>query len=135
MRPAAWAPLPPKDTGAVRECVDGFANRSNVTYNVYELAVPAPAHKYYLNTVNAHPPHRVDKIDDKFVFQVNAGSTMVFTFDDLNGGEIRNCTYSVPTSVHKTADGRTVTASATVPQPFNGNWFQLTVLDAKIIKR
>ena len=113
--------------------MDGFANKNSVTFNVWELSIPAPAAKYYLNANPTHPPHRVDIVDNRFTFQINAGSTISFTMDDLNGGEIRNCTNAITTSQFKTADGKAVTASTLVSQPFNGQWFQLTVLDAKVM--
>jgi len=126
-------PGQPAATAGMSECMDGFANKSDVQFNVWELNIPAPAKKYYLNSVPTHPPHRVDIVDNKFTFQVNAGSTITFTMDDLNGGEIRNCSNQIKTSKYKTAGGATITASDTVSQPYNGNWFQLTVLDAQVM--
>jgi hypothetical protein len=35
---------------------------------------------------------------------------------------------------YKTAGGMDVVASGTIEQPFNGQWFQLNVLDAKITR-
>jgi len=134
----AFEPGQPQSTISVAKCMDGFANSGSVTFNVYEFAVPAPAAKYYFNDVAQHPPHRVDKGDNKFTFTVNAGSAIKFTFDDLNGGEIRNCTNSVLQSTRTTApkspfgDSVPIKASATVPQPFNGSWFQLNVIDARV---
>jgi hypothetical protein len=59
-------------------------------------------------------------------------STIEFTMVDLNGGEIRNCSDKQAMSQYKTAGGRDVVASGTIEQPFNGQWFQLNVHDAKI---
>ena len=126
-------PGQPADTAGISTCADGFANKSDVQFNVWEFSVPAPAKKYYFNSVPVHPPHRVDLIDNKFTFQVTAGSTITFTMDDLNGGEIRNCSSKITTSKYKTVGGATITASTTVQQPYNGNWFQLTVLDATVM--
>jgi hypothetical protein len=122
-------------TAAMAECADGFANKGSVTFNIWELAIPDPARKVYFNSVLAHPPHRVDRVDNKFTIQVKAGTTLTFTFDDLNGGEIRNCTNIVAKSQYKTADGKTITASSTIAQPYNGNWLQLTVMNSKIVSR
>lgn len=133
-----FEPGQPQATTSVSKCVDGFANSSSVTFNVYELAVAAPAVKYYLNSVLTHPPHRVDKTDNKWTITVNAGTSIKFTFDDLNGGEIRNCTNSNTISKYTTAakspfgDSAPIKANATVAQPFNGNWFQLSVIDARV---
>lgn len=123
----------PASTVGILDCMDGYANKGSVTFNVWELNVSAPAKKYYLNGVPVHPPHRVDVSDNRFTFTVNAGSTLTFTMDDLNGGLIRNCTNKITTSKYKTADGAAVNAPASVSQPFNGQWFQLTVLDAKVV--
>jgi hypothetical protein len=134
----AFEPGQPQSTISVSKCMDGFANSASVTFNVYELAIPQPAAKYYLNSVQTHPPHRVDKADNKWTITVNSAQTLKFTFDDLNGGEIRNCVNSVTQSTRKTAasspfgDAVPIVASTSVAQPFNGNWFQLNVLDARV---
>lgn len=124
----------PASTVGMLDCMDGYANKGSVTFNVWELNIPAPAKKFYLNGVPVHPPHRVDVADNRFKFQVNAGTTITFTMDDLNGGLIRNCTNKITTSKYKTAAGAAVNAPASVQQPYNGQWFQLTVLDAKIVR-
>jgi hypothetical protein len=134
----AFEPGQPMGTISVAKCMDGFANTASVSFNLYEFLVPAPAAKYYFNVVQTHPPHRVDKSDNKFTFTVNAGTTIKFTFDDVNGGEIRNCTNSVAQSARTTApkspfgDSAVIKASTAVIQPFNGNWFQLNVIDARV---
>jgi hypothetical protein len=134
----AFEPNQPQSTISVSKCMDGFQNSSSVTFNVYEFAVPAPAAKYYFNSVATHPPHRVDPSDNKFTFTVNAGSTIKFTMDDLNGGEIRNCTTTVAKSKYTTAanspfgNSSMIVASPSIAQPFNGNWFQLSVIDARV---
>jgi hypothetical protein len=129
----------PLTTVSVTKCMDGFANSGSVTFNVYEFLVPAPAAKYYFNAVQTHPPHRVDKADNKFTFTVNAGTSIKFTMDDLNGGEIRNCTTSAATSRYTTnanspfaSAATAIRAPTTVAQPYNGNWFTLTVIDARV---
>jgi len=63
-----------------------------------------------------HHPHRVDKADWKFNVTVAANQIVTYTYDDLNGGMIRNCTNTVP--------GADVLVTM---QPFNGQWFQLNV--------
>jgi len=127
-------PGQPADTTGIAQCMDGYANKSSVGFNVWEFNIPSPAAKYYMNAVVTHPPHRVDKTDNKFTFKVDAGSTIKFTMDDLNGGEIRNCTNTMTSSQFMRADGSTVTASATVQQPYNGQWMQLSVLNATIVR-
>jgi len=134
-----FMPNQPGTTISVAKCMDGFANQSSVTFNVYEFAVAAPAAKYYFNDVVTHPPHRVDVGDNKFTFTVNAQSTIKFTMDDLNGGEIRNCTNSISKSTKYTyaakspfGDNTPINAPTSVAQPFNGNWFTLSVIDARV---
>jgi hypothetical protein len=106
-------------TISIIENCDGFANAGQVTFNVYELKIAEPAHTYYLNAVKTHPPHRVDGIDQNFTIRVAGGTTINFSFDDLNGGEIRNCSI-------------TVEGIQPYPKAFDGNFFQLDVLDAKL---
>jgi hypothetical protein len=61
----------------------------------------------------------VDGIDQNFTIRVAGGTTITFSFDDLNGGEIRNCSI-------------TVEGIQPYPKAFDGNFFQLDVLDAKL---
>ena len=68
-----------------------------------------------------HPPHRVDPIDQQWTIRVAGGSKIDFNFDDLNGGEIRNCSI-------------TVEGIAPYPKVFDGNFFQLDVIDAKLVQ-
>lgn len=107
-------------TISIVENCDGFANAGQVTFNVFELKILDPAHTYYLNAVKVHPPHRVDGIDQTFKVRVAGGSKIEFSFDDLNGGEIRNCSI-------------TVEGIQPYPKAFDGNFFQLDVVDAKLV--
>jgi hypothetical protein len=120
--PASCGRLPnqPANTIGVVEQCDGFANRGSVTFNVYELKFTNPEHVYYLNAVPIHPPHRVDPID--FTWKVRAkGQSMVgFTMNDLNGGEIRNCSI-------------VVSGIPPAPSRFDGNFFQLNVAAGGVI--
>jgi hypothetical protein len=109
-------PNMPADTVGASECQDGYANKAQVTFNVMELAIPMPARKYYMNSVPVHPPHRVDKADWKWTVTVAANQTIRFSYDDLNGGMIRNCNNSVA--------GADILVKM---QPYNGQWFQLNV--------
>ncbi len=113
-------PGAPANTIGVLENCDGFANQAAVSFNIFELKIQDPPHVYYLNGVTVHPPHRVDPIDQEFTVRVAGGSKIDFKFDDLNGGEIRNCS---------------ITVEGIVPYPkvFDGNFFQLDVLDAKLV--
>lgn len=106
-------------TISIIENCDGFANSGQVSFNVFEFKIADPPHTYYMNAVKAHPPHRVDSIDQTFTIRVAGGSKIDFSFDDLNGGEIRNCSI-------------TVEGIQPYPKIFDGNFFQLDVLDAKL---
>jgi hypothetical protein len=108
-------------TISIIENCDGFANAGQVTFNVFEFKIAEPAHVYYFNGVKTHPPHRVDGIDQNFTIRVAGGTTITFSFDDLNGGEIRNCSI-------------TVEGIQPYPKAFDGNFFQLDVLDAKLVQ-
>lgn len=99
---------------------DGFANSGQVTFNVWELTIQEPKHTYYLNAVKLHPPHRVDAIDQNFTVRVAGGTKIDFAFDDLNGGEIRNCSV-------------TVQGIEPYPKAFDGNFFQIDVVEAKLV--
>ncbi len=101
------------------ENCDGFANQGQVTFNVFEFAIEEPKHVYYLNGVKLHPPHRVDSIDQNFTVRVAGGTKINFNFDDLNGGEIRNCSITVP-------------GIQPYPKSFDGQFFQIDVVDAKL---
>jgi hypothetical protein len=112
-------PGAPENTVGVLTNCDGFANKLAVTFNVFELKIPDPPAVYYMNGVPVHPPHRVDPIDQTFGIKVTGGTTLEFTFDDLNGGEIRNCSI-------------TVEGVEPYPKVFDGNFFQLDVVEAKL---
>jgi hypothetical protein len=107
-------------TVSVIENCDGFANSGQVSFNVFELKIQQPAHTYYLNAVKTHPPHRVDAMDQNFTVRLAAGTKIDFAFDDLNGGEIRNCSV-------------TVEGIQPYPKVYDGNFFQLDVVDAKLV--
>lgn len=104
--------------GIIENC-DGFSNSGQVQFNVYQFAIEEPKHVYYLNAVKLHPPHRVDSIDQTWTIRVAGGTKINFDFDDINGGEIRNCSVTVPDI-------------QPYPKSFDGNFFQLDVVDARL---
>jgi hypothetical protein len=94
-----------------------------VTYNIYEIKIPEPAQSFYLNGIPVHPPaHRVDKIDQTFTVKVTGQTVATFTYDDLNGGEIRNCSAIIPDIVNGPNN-----------TPYDGNFFQLNVVSWKAL--
>lgn len=112
-------PAEQKTIGIVENC-NGFSNTGNVQFNIWEFAIEEPKHVYYMNAVKVHPPHRVDAIDQTFTIRVAGGTKINWQFDDINGGEIRNCSITVP---------------GVVPYPkiFDGNFIQFDVVDAKLV--
>lgn len=106
-------------TISIIEGCDGYGNSGSVTFNVWELKIAEPAHVYYLNAVKTHPGHRVDTIDQTFTIRVAGGTKLNFGYDDLNGGQIRNCTNAVQ-------------GVAPYPAIYDGQFFQLDVTDAKL---
>jgi hypothetical protein len=106
-------------TISIIEGCDGYGNSGSVTFNVWEFKIAEPAHVYYFNAVKTHPGHRVDTIDQTFTVRVAGGTKINFGYDDLNGGQIRNCTNAV---------------QGVTPYPaiYDGQFFQLDVTDAKL---
>lgn len=111
---------PDQKTISIVENCNGFSNTGNVQFNIWEFAIQEPKHVYYLNAVKVHPPHRVDAIDQTFTIRVAGGTKIDWQFDDINGGEIRNCAITVP-------------GVAPYPKLFDGNFVQFDVVDAKLV--
>ncbi len=111
---------PEQKTISIIENCNGFSNTGNVQFNVWEFAIQEPKHVYYMNAVKVHPPHRVDAIDQTFTIRVAGGTKIDWQFDDINGGEIRNCAITVP-------------GVAPYPKLFDGNFIQFDVVDAKLV--
>ncbi len=107
-------------TISIIENCDGFANTGQVQFNVYQFAIEEPKHVYYLNAVKLHPPHRVDSMDQTWTIRVAGGTKINFDFDDVNGGEIRNCSVTIP-------------GIQPYPKSYDGNFYQLDVVDAKLV--
>jgi hypothetical protein len=107
-------------TISIIENCDGFANTGQVQFNVYQFAIENPKHVYYLNAVKLHPPHRVDSMDQTWTIRVAGGTKINFDFDDINGGEIRNCSVTIP-------------GIQPYPKSYDGNFYQLDVVDAKLV--
>lgn len=107
-------------TISIIENCDGYGNSGSVTFNIWQFKIAEPAHTYYFNAVKTHPGHRVDTIDQTFTIRVAAGTKIDFNYDDLNGGQIRNCT-------------NTVQGVAPYPAIYDGQFFQLDVTDAKLV--
>jgi len=60
-------------------------------FNVLNFRMTDPRQDFYMNMAPVDEPHRVEKLDETFTIKARGGSSASFLFDDLNGGEIRNC--------------------------------------------
>ena len=60
-------------------------------FNVLNFRVLDPRQDFYMNMAPIDEPHRVEKVDEAFTIQARGQTTASFLFDDLNGGQIRNC--------------------------------------------
>jgi hypothetical protein len=60
-------------------------------FNILNLRFNDPRQDYYMNMAEIDEPHRVEKLDEVWTIKAKGQSTVTFLFDDLNGGEIRNC--------------------------------------------
>jgi hypothetical protein len=104
---------PPNETRSIYVCKATDTTSWNDTYNVWQLSVADPPQTFYLNADNENPGHRVNTIDGEFTFQARGATYIEMRFDDLNGGQIRNCNLTVPELAE---------------QVFDGNFYQLDVL-------
>lgn len=100
---------------------DGYENSGMVTFNIWQFKIADPPHTYYFNAVKSHPNHRVDTIDQTFTIRVSGGTKIDWNYDDLNGGQIRNCTNTVP-------------GIGPYPNVYDGQYVQLDVTDAKLVQ-
>ena len=60
-------------------------------FNILNFHLNDPVQDFYMNMAPIDEPHRVEKLDEVFTVKAKGGSSVTFKFDDLNGGEIRNC--------------------------------------------
>ena len=89
---------------------------NNNTYNIYKIAVASPASHYYLNRQNA-VGHKIFTIDYTETIEIDGGSAITFHGNGQNGRLISNFSKLV------------VPGIAPAPQPYNGQFVQLDVLD------
>lgn len=89
---------------------------NNGTYNIYELKVSAPEAHFYFNRQDT-VGHRIFTIDYTKTIEIEGGATLTFHGDGQNGRMITNFSKLVVPDV------------APAPQPFNGQFIQLNVID------
>jgi hypothetical protein len=92
--------------------------KNNATYNIYQITVSSPAQHYFLNRQDA-VGHKIFTIDYTQTIEIDAGATVTFHGDGQNGQMITNFKKLVVPGV------------APAPQPFNGQFIQLDVVDVK----
>ena len=91
---------------------------NNATYNIYQLSVSAPAAHFYFNR-DDKVGHRIFTIDYTATIEIEGGATLTLHGDGQNGHMITNFAKLVVPEV------------APAPQPYNGQFIQLDVVDVK----
>jgi hypothetical protein len=99
----------------------GLGGQPDTTqFNIWRLTIADPPQTLYLNDALNSPSHRVEIIDGQFPVQARGQTKVEFYFDDLNTGQIRNCTqYTVPDI-------------PPYPSFFDGNFFQLDLVPGSV---
>lgn len=92
--------------------------RNNATYNVYEIRVSSPKTHYFLNCQDA-VGHRIFAVDYTQTLEIEGGAEVVFFGDGQNGRLITNFKKLVIPGVPP------------APQPYNGQFIQVNVVDVK----
>jgi hypothetical protein len=107
---------PADESGQIYVCQGSESTTWPDTYNLWRLTVADPAQVYYLNANTEAGNHRVNTIDGEFEVLVRGGASLSVEFDDLNGGQIRNCSLVVP-------------EIDPAPLAYDGNFVQLELVD------
>jgi hypothetical protein len=89
---------------------------NNATYNIYQLTVSSPASHYFFNRQDK-VGHRIFTIDYTKTIEIEGGATLTFHGNGQNGRMITNFSKLVVPDVPP------------APQPFNGQFIQLNVVD------
>ncbi len=94
---------------------------NNATYNIYQLTVSSPASHFYFNRQDK-VGHRIFTIDYTATIEVEGGATLTFHGNGQNGRMITNFAKLVVPDV------------SPAPEPFNGQFIQLNVLEVVEVK-
>lgn len=89
---------------------------NNKTYNIYKIEISSPPSHYFLNRQNA-VGHKIFTIDYTKTIEIDGDATITLTGDGQNGRLISNFSKLV------------VPGIAPAPQPFNGQFVQVDVVD------
>ena len=89
---------------------------NNATYNIYQLAVSAPESHFFFNRQDK-VGHLIFTIDYTKTIEIEGGATLTFHGDGQNGRMITNFSKLVVPDIPP------------APQPYNGQFIQLNVID------
>ena len=95
--------------------------KNNATYNVYQISVAEPKQHYFLNRQDK-VGHQIFTIDYTQTIEIAGGSAITFHGNGQNGRLISNF------------KKLTVADIAPAPQPFNGQFVQINVVDVQEVK-
>lgn len=94
---------------------------NNATYNIYQLTVSSPASHFFFNR-DDKVGHRIFTIDYTTTIEIDGGATLTLHGDGQNGHMITNFAKLVVPEI------------APAPQPYNGQFIQLNVIDVAEVK-
>ena len=94
---------------------------NNKTYNIYQLSVSSPAQHFFFNR-DDKVGHRIFTIDYTATIEIDGGAKLTLHGDGQNGHMITNFSKLV------------VPGIAPAPQPFNGQFIQLDVVEVAEVK-
>jgi len=92
--------------------------KNNATYNVYQISISSPPAHYFLNRQDK-VGHQIFTVDYTQTIEIDGGATVTFHGDGQNGRLITNFKKLV------------VPGIPPAPQPFNGQFIQVDVVDVK----
>jgi hypothetical protein len=92
--------------------------KDNATYNVYQISVSSPKSHFFLNRQDK-VGHKIFTIDYTQTIEIDGGAEIVFHGDGQNGRMITNYKKLV------------VPGIAPAPEPFNGQFIQVDIVDVQ----
>lgn len=111
-------PMMYKDGQQVGEYFYIGGEKDNATYNIYQISVSSPKSHFFLNRQDK-VGHKIFTIDYTQTIEIDGGAEVTFHGDGQNGRMITNFKKLVVPDI------------APAPQPFNGQFIQVDVLEVK----
>jgi len=111
-------PMMYKDGQQVGEYFYVGGDKDNATYNIYQISVSSPKSHFFLNRQDK-VGHKIFTIDYTQTIEIDGGAEVTFHGDGQNGRMITNFKKLVVPDI------------APAPQPFNGQFIQVDVLEVK----